>query len=421
MKKATVIALMAAMSASVLSGCGGGSSSAPSDLTFNTEDGTFSFDTVKDADTYTVGVSKVLNDTTGEALQGINGAVETEIGKDTCYIWSEQAGSCSGLSDTDGDGVVDGTVVFREYSSSASTVGDVMNISDLGIGHYIVQAVAASNDKVTDPEPAIYEFTIGGTLEEPTGFTAQVNDEGYMEITAPSDYYLSCLSKTGLPEEMKFEISDGSSVVETIEMDDFSYTNTVNGPSKGFTFTNQTVTGTTKLDDSKEYSVTVTAVGDGDEIKDSSAEAYVASSSAEAAFASEYSVNSSGEAGDYSVELKVGEDASGQNIYELDAKVNDVVILRETGTYTANAQATDADDGKTYAEGTQVTFKMDSTDADASVLDGKTLTVTKAQQQGGMPGQEAKDSYYLAGSGLTLNGTEFEFTGGISSMPMMGP
>lgn len=421
MKKATVLALMAAMSASVLSGCGGGSSSAPSDLTFSTEDGTFSFDTVKDADTYTVGVSKVLNDTTGEALQGINGAVETEIGKDTCYIWSEQAGSCSGLSDTDEDGVVDGTVVFREYSSSATTVGDVMNIADLGIGHYVVQAVAAANDKVTDPEPAVYEFTIGGTLEEPAGFTAQINDEGYMEITAPSDYYLNCLSKTGLPEEMKFEISDGSSVVETIEMDDFSYTNTVNGPTKGFTFNNQTVTGTTKLDDTKEYSVTVTAVGDGDEIKDASAEAYIASSSEAAAFASEYSVNSSGTAGDYSVELKIGEDASGQNIYELDAKVNDVVILRETGTYTADAKATEADDGKTYAEGTKVTFKMAATDADASVLDGKTLTVTKAEQQGGMPGQAATDSYYLAGSGLTLNGTEIEFTGGISSMPMMGP
>ncbi len=420
MKKAIVIALATAMSASVLSGCGSGSSAAPSDLTFNTEDGTFSFDTVKDADTYTVGVSKVLNNTTGEALQEINGAVETEIGKDTCYIWSEQAGSCSGLSDTDGDGVVDGTVVFREYSSSASTVGDVMNISDLGIGHYVVKAVAASNDKVPNPEPAIYEFTIGGTLEEPTGFTAQVNEDGNMEITAPSNYYLNCLSKTGLPEEMKFEISDGSSVVETIEMDDFSYTNTVNGPNKGFTFTNQTVTGTTKLDDSEEYSVTVTAVGDGDEIKDSSAEAYMASSGEEAAFDSKYSVNSSGKAGDYSVELNIGEDASGQSIYELDAKINDVVILRETGTYTADGEAVEADGEKTYAEGTQITFQMAATDADASVLEGKTLTVTQAQQQGGMPGQAAKVSYYLAGNGLTLNGEELEFTGGISSMPMMG-
>lgn len=407
---------MLAMSVFGLSGCGS-KSTAPEDFTFSTEDGSFSFKTVENAETYTVGVSKILNDSTGEALLGINGAVSTtlEDGSEG-YIWSEQTGSNTGLADSDGDGIVDGTVVFREYSSSATEVGAVKEAGALGVGHYIVQAVASSNSELENPEAATYEFTVGGTLETPAGFTAQVNEEGYMEITAPNSYYLSCLTATGLAEKMIFEISDGSSVIETIEMDDFSYTNTVNGPTKNFTFNNETVTGTTQLDSSAEYTVVVTAEGDGDEIESAAAEAYMASKLSAVDFASEYDLTSSAECGDYSITLTLGTDAAGNNIYELAASVNSTAILRENGTYTTDGKIQELSEKQVYGENTEIKFTASETEAEASVLDGKTLTVVKGESAGGW-GQEAGDVYYLSGTGLALNEMGFEFTGAASSGP----
>lgn len=426
MKRLFAAVSAAAICLTALAGCGGGASdsNAPENLAFSVADGSFSFDTVKNAETYTVGVSKILNDTTGQALEKINGAVATEIAEgESVYLWSEQTGSVAGLADTDGDGTVDGTVVFREYSSSASTVGQVISMDQLPLGHYVVTAIASSNDKLLNPESAYYRFTKGGTLTEPAGFTAEINANGNMEITAPSSYYLNCLTATGQPDKMRFEIMDGSTVVETIELDDFSYTNSVNGPNKAFSFNNQTVTGTETLDTGKAYSVVVTAVGDGDQILDASAEAYVASSTSPVSFASEYEISSSGTAGDYSVSLTLGLDSTGVAIYELTASVNSVVILRESGTYTASEEAGTFEDKNTYPDGTTVTFVSDVSDFDAPVLDGVTLTAVQGEEQVfGPPGTASGGAdFYLEGS-ASLNGTSFDFGqssgGGFPGGPM---
>lgn len=403
----------AALSLTMLAGCGS-SSNAPTNFKFDESTGEFSFTTIKGVDSYSVGVSKVLNDTTGKALESINGSATVEVSGKTYYLWSEQSGSAAGLADNDGDGTVDGTVVFREYSSSASTVGAVMDMADLPVGHYVVQAIPASSDDVPNPENAVLEFTKGGTLATPDGFTAQINDSGYMEITAPSDYYLNCLTATGMPESMKFEVKDGSEVVETITMDDFSYTNTVNGPTKSFTFTNNTVTGTTKLDSSKDYTVTVTAVGDGDTIKDASAEAYTASKADAVEFATEYDTSASGsvETSGASVSLTLGTDSTGAATYELTATINSVVVERESGTFTASAEAGTYDEKNTFPEGATLSFTTSESEFDSAVLDGKTLTVS-VSEGGGFPGQQASKSYGLTGS-VTVDGESVELSAGSS-------
>lgn len=429
---AMALTLSGAMMTS-LTGCGG-SSTAPKGLTFDTADGTFAFDAVKDADTYTVGVCKVLNDTTGEALLSINGATLAEIadGK-SYYLWSEQSGSASGVADTDSDGKVDGLITFREYSSSATTVGAVMKMEDLAPGHYVLQAMANSNTELTDPQTAYYEFIIGGTLAEPTGFTAEINEAGCMEVTAPSSYYLKCLTATGMPTKMKFEVKEGGNVVDTFELEDFSYTNSVNGPNKSFSFNHNTYAGTAKLDSAKDYTVTVTAVGDGDTIQDASAEAYMATKTAEQSFATMFDTKGSATTGDMTVAVTLGKNANGEDIYELTGTINSVVVLRESGTYEASAQAAMEDEVNTYPDGTTITFTTAETDADAAVLDGVTAKVEKSEGgMGGFPGGpmgpgggSSTPNYNLIAEGLSLNGETFDLTassgmGGFPGGPM-GP
>lgn len=429
---AMALTLSGAMMTS-LTGCGG-SSTAPKGLTFDTADGTFAFDAVKDADTYTVGVCKVLNDPTGEALLSINGATLTEIadGK-SYYLWSEQSGSASGVADTDSDGKVDGLITFREYSSSATTVGAVMKMEDLAPGHYVLQAMANSNTELTNPQTAYYEFIIGGTLAEPAGFTAEINEAGCMEVTAPSSYYLKCLTATGMPTKMKFEVKEGGNVVDTFELEDFSYTNSVNGPNKSFSFNHNTYAGTAKLDSAKDYTVTVTAVGDGDTIQDASAEAYMATKTAEQSFATTYDTKGSATTGDMTVAVTLGKNANGEDIYELTGTINSVVVLRESGTYEASAQAAMEDEVNTYPDGTTITFTTAESDADAAVLDGVTAKVEKSEGgMGGFPGGpmgpgggSSTPNYNLIAEGLSLNGETFDLTassgmGGFPGGPM-GP
>lgn len=397
----------AALTTALLCGCSTSSSSAPQNLTFDTSTGSFSFDAVDGGSTYTVGVSKILNDTTGEALQSINGSALIDPGDgESEYVWSEQTGSVSGLSDTDDDGVVDGTVVFRAFSSSASEVGDVISISDLPVGHYVLSAVPTATDELANPETAYYEFTIPGALAAPEGFTAQVNDEGHIEITAPSDYYLSCFTETGLPTEMLFEVKSGDEVVETITVDDFSYTNTVNGPNKSFTFNNQTVTGTEQLDQDGDYTVTVTAVGDGDQIQDASAEAYMATTTAAATFASTYDLTGSGSASGFSVSVTLGTDASGAALYELVASLNNVAIYRESGTFEASEEVGTYDEKTTFPEGATLTFSTESSDFGSPVLDGVTLSVGTAEAMGW--GAQAGEVNYCLEGNATLDGESLE-------------
>lgn len=433
-KRILSVLLVLSMCLAVLAGCGAKeTASAPQNLTYDKTTGSFQFDALKGAQTYIVGVSRIINDTTGKALAGINqSSLITLSDGSTAYLWSEQTGSVSGLADNDNDGIVKGTVVYREYSSSATTVGAVIrDLSTLPVGHYVLQAIAASTDALPNPEPALYEFTITGSLAAPAGFTAQINAESHMEITAGSNYYHSCMTVTGLPEKMVFEIFDGSELVETIETADFSYTNSVNGPNKGFTYNNETVTGTVVLDPAKTYTVTITAVGDGGEIKDASATAYMGTSTPAVELQTKYDQAGSGTAGDYSISVSLGLDASGSRIYELTANVNNVAILRESGTYTALLEQTDEEgntvtveaepeevDGKlVYPEGTVLSFTTAQSDADSPVLDGVVLTAAQAVSEGW---GQTSTTYYLAGS-AAVNGMSFEFTQGSGSSSMGGP
>lgn len=411
MRKAISLLVVLALCVTVLAACGSEPITSPENLTYNQNDGTFSFDALNGAKTYIVGVSKIINDTTGEALADINqSSTITLADGSTVYLWSEQTGSVAGLADDDGDGTVTGTVIYREFSSSANTVGAVMDPKDLPVGHYVLQAVAAATDELPNPESAIFEFVVGGTLQTPSGFTASINEEGYMQISAPSAYYLNCLTVTGMPEMMVFEISDGSAVVETIELADFSYTNTVIGPDKSFTFNHNTVTGTTKLDSTKEYTVTVTAKGDGDQIQDASAKAYMASATPAVEFATKYGHTGSGTADALSVSLSLGVDATGNNIYELTATVSNLVVMRESGTYTATADVQDVDGEMKYAEGTVLTFATTASDASAPVLDGVSLTAAVATTENW---GQTSTTYYFTGNAV-LDGISFEFEQGSS-------
>ena len=395
-KKTVSVLVILAMCLAVLAGCAEEKSLAPTNLTYDKTTGEFSFDAVEGVDTYVVGVGKIINDTTGQALTAINqSSTITLPDGSTVYLWSEQTGSVSGLADSDNDGKVTGKVVFREYSSSATTVGAVItDLSKLPVGHYVLQAIPAANEAVPNPEAALYEFVVGGTLETPSGFTAEITSDGCMQITAPSDYYHNCMTVTGLPTKMVFEISEGGTVVETIEMADFSYTNSVNGPNKGFTYNNTSVTGKVKLDSSKTYTVKVTAVGDGGQVKDASAKAYMATSTPAIQFATQHSHEGSGSAGALSVTLTLGVDANGNSIYELSAETNNVIVLRESGTYTASAEI--GADGN-YAADTVLTFTTDKTDAETAVLNGVSLT---AAVDG--------STCYFSGK-ATVDGVEFEF------------
>ena len=395
--------LLAKDSGSVKSGKAG----APEELTYDASTGAFQFKAVPGADVYTVGVSRVINDTTGLALQSINGAALTDVGDRSVYLWSEQTGSVSGLADNDGDGMVDGQVVYRKYSSSATEVGAVMNATDLGVGHYIVTAIASATDSLPKPAPAYLEFVVPGTLAEPTGFVAALNAEGKMAVTAPSNFYLGCLTATGLPEKMLFEVYEGETLVDSFEMDDFSYTNSVNGPNKAFSFNNNTAVGTVALDRTKKYSVVVTAVGDGDQIQSASANAAIGTSTTPFAFASLYDTEGSTTVDGYSVVITLGQDADGKNVYELSASLIGVPIYLESGTYTATGEVEDRDGMMTYAPDTKITFTTDATDFDAPVLDGKTFTVyedTSMSSSGNI-------SYGLAGD-AEMNGTAFSITSG---------
>jgi len=374
-----------------LTGCGA-SSTAPADLSFDLDTGSFTFDAVEGADVYSVGVSKELNDVTGEALTAINGASEvTKADGETVYVWSEQTGSASSIADSDGDGTVNGTVIFRAFSSSAVEVGDILTTAQLPVGHYVLQAAAASNDKVPNPESSRYEFVVPGTLQAPEGFSAQITDAGTIEVYVSGDYLLSALTVTGLPTKLVVEVEDEGGVVDTLELEDFSYTNTVLGPNKAYNFTNTVLTGTTSLDASTTYTATVTAVGDGDQILDASAPVSFATTTASIGIASPLEVTASSTAGSYAIAVTLGADG----VYELTASLNDVVVARESGSYAGEAQADST-----------LTFTTDATDADAAVLDGVQLSV-----------QDSNGSLNLIGSGVQFNGTEFEF----AAPSMFGP
>lgn len=414
------IFLLVTVTSLMLTGCGSTQNTtvAPENLQFDESTGKFSFDALDGASTYLVGVSKVLNDTTGEKLLGINGSALTTLSSgEEVYLWSEQSGSATGIADNDGDGIVDGTVIFRAFSSSAEKVGEVLSMSELPLGHYIVQAIASSSDELPNPESSYYEFVKTGTLALPEGFVGEINESGQIQITAPSGYYLSCLTATGLPSSMVFEVSEGGTVVETITVEDFSYTNSVLGPAKSYNFNHETVTGTTTLDKSKDYDITVTAVGDGDGILDASAAVYLGTSTEALAFSTVYDTYGTATAGIFDVNLQIGLDAAGGTVYELTGSISGIVIYRESGTYTTENEIENIENFVTYAEGAVLTFATSQSDI-SNVMDGVTMNVVCGEKAGaGMPPVNSA-VYNLAATGLSLNGNTFDFEAAVASFGM---
>ena len=115
--------------------------------------------------------------------------------------------------------------------------------------------------------------------------------------------------------------------------------------------------------------------------------------------------------------MKLGVDASGASVYELTSTINDIVVLRESGAYTASAEAGTYDEKNTFPEGAVLNFTTSKTEFDAAVLDGKSLTVS-VSEAGGFPGQQATKNYGLIGS-VTVNGESLELAAS-SGMPGFG-
>lgn len=269
------LAIGAAALTGVLSGCGAKKLDTPQNLTYNKSTGAFSFDAVSGGETYQLTVSRRINNNTGVALtSNLGSSIVTLEDGTQVYVWTQQAGAVTGLSDSDGDGVVSGTVIYRTYSNSATDSGTVItDLSELPLGHYYVFATAnETTDGKEASDSAMVEFVMGGTLAEPD-FKWQINSDNHIVISENNSYYYNSLAFNGLPEEVKFEVKKGDTVVETITVDDFSYENVVNGPTKNYNFNNASVEGTATLDAAnyEQYTVTATAVGDGETILSSTA------------------------------------------------------------------------------------------------------------------------------------------------------
>lgn len=398
----------------------------PQNVTYDVSTGKFSFDAVKGGDTYVVGVSLILNDTTGEKLKDINSATQVTLPDgSTKWVWSNQMGSVTGLADDDGDGKVEGTIVYRTFSSSATDSGTPINAADIPASHYVLQVVASATSELGSSDPAMYTFTKEGQLKSIDGATASIDPDNHINITVPAGnsspfgvsvlgYYIDALTTSGLPDKIEAKVNEEGEVKETIEMDDFSFTNTVNGPMKIFNFNEATFKGTATLDPTKKHTVTLQAIGSDGVTSSDISNAYFATSTAETTYATKYDCSGTGTAGKFTVNINVGVDSDSKQIYGLEAKIGSAVIYRESGTYTIpdGVTVSTEEDKTTYPDKTVLTFTTTSSDLDTPIMNGKTLTVTKTESQGwGGPSV----SWGLLGTGFSLDGTSFDFTGAASS------
>lgn len=385
----------------------------PKNIKYDLSTGKVSFDAVEGASTYTVGVSEIINATTGKGLEGIKNSSKMTIDGEEVYVWTSQIGSIASLTDKDGDGKVEGKIVYRAFSSSATTVGAVIKCTEIPKGDFVLSVMADKTDSLAGSEYGMIRFSNNGALTDPTGFSAAFN-ENKMSISAASGYYLNCFSTNGMPESMKFEIKEDGTTVETITLDDFSYTNTVNGPNKSYSFANGTVKGTKTLDTSKKITATVQAIGNGSSKTDSNVcDVVIPTTTAAVEYATKYDCSGSGKAGDATISINVGVDSSNANIYGLEVKSSNVTIARESGTFTCDGEITDIDGKKTFEEGKVLTFATSKSDLASKIMDGKTLTVTKKESQGW--GGQTSVSWALTGEDFSYNGTTFAFTDAASS------
>lgn len=270
-----------------MTGCGGTNKfDTPADFTFDSETGKFSFKTVTGAEKYQVAIQKILNDSTGASLKEINGSSLIEHKDkdgnvtDSFYVWAELVGASSGLQDNKGTGTISGEIIFRVYSSSASTVGNIIEIKDIPKGEYYVTCVAETAGGKAQSDPAWKKITIGGTLENPLVTCAKNAATGEMTFTlggssgsaasaaipASPQYLIGALAYRGLPSKIEVKVSDGTNT-QTIVYDDWSYKNVVQGPTKSFNF--NYAAKPISYDSSKTYTATAQAFGDGATVKDS--------------------------------------------------------------------------------------------------------------------------------------------------------
>lgn len=388
----------------------------PTNISYDVATGKFSFDAIEGAKTYTIGVSEIINETTGKGIAGIQGSAKMKLSDKEVYIWTTQIGSVSGVADTDNDGKVEGKIVFRSFSSSAANPGSPVKATAIPKGDFILTVMADATSSLAGSEYGIYTFSNKGALADPTGFTGTFTEDGKLKITAASKYYINSLSTTGLPENMEFVVKQDGSVLETLSMNDFTYSNTVIGPEKSYNFNNASVTTTKTVDKTKKITATVQVKGNGNSKTDSQiCDVMVETTTDAVTYATKYDCSGSGKAGDITINLNVGEDASGNKIFGLEAKSSNVVVARESGTFTAsdNATVTDIDGKKTFAEGKVLTFQTSASDLTTKIMDGKSLTVTKKEDFN--PWSGTTINWALLGEGFGYNGTTFAFTGAASS------
>ena len=381
----------------------------PTNITYDFKTGKVTFDAVEGASTYTIGVSEIINDVTGEKLQDIKNSSKVTLDGEEVYVWSTQIGSLTSLTDKDGDGKVEGTIVYRSFSSTAADPGQVIKCTAIPKGDFILTVMADKTDSLAGSEYGIIKFSNNGALSDPTGFSATFTEDNKLSISAASNYYINSLSTNGMPEKMEMIIKQDGEELETIIVDDFSYTNTVVGPAKSYNFTNATVTGTKTVDKTKKITATVQAKGNGTSKTDSKVcDVNVETATNAVEYQTKYDCSGSGKVGDVTVNINVGTDSMGKAIYGLEAKVSSVVVARESGTFTCDGQVTDIDGKKTFEEGKVLTFKTEASDLSTKVMDGKTLTVTKVETQGwGGP----QVNWGILGEGFLYNGTTFAFDG----------
>lgn len=250
----------------------------PKDFTFEDTTGKYSFKTVSSADTYQVAVQKIIDEKTAKGIASQNQSSlvtnkDSSGAEKSFYIWSELTGSASGLKDTDGDGEISGTVTFRAYSSHAQQVGSILKISELPLAHYYVTCVAEATADKEQSDPAWKEIVVGGTLQTPVVSTSVSGSK--MTVALNAAYVKNAFLYTGIPSKVEVTVNDGASNT-VLTYDDWSYTNSVIGPEKSFTFTN--ISQEISYDSSKSYTISAKAIGDGDKIKDSAVAAYNAGS-----------------------------------------------------------------------------------------------------------------------------------------------
>ncbi len=391
----------------------------PKNISYDFNTGKVTFDAVEGATTYTVGVSEIINDVTGKKLEDIkNSSKITVDGKET-YVWATQIGSLTSLSDKDGDGKVEGKIVYRSFSSTASDAGQVIKCTAIPKGDFVLTVMADKTDSLAGSEYGIIKFSNKGALKDPTGFSATFTEDNKLSISEASNYYINSLSTNGMPEKMEMIVKEDGNVLETISFDDFSYTNSVIGPAKSYNFTNSTVTTSKSVDKTKKITATVQAKGNGDSKTDSAVcDVNIETTTPALEYATKYDCSGSGKAGDITVNVNVGVDSANKAIFGLEAKVGNVVVTRESGTYTVDGEVTDIDGKKTFEEGKTLTFTTEKSDLATKVMDGKTLTVTKIETEG-WGGKQT--NWGLLGEGFAYNGSVFSFNGVASSGGGFGP